>query len=106
MTDWNPRTKLVHSGTRRSQYGEVAEAIFLTQGFVYDTAEAAEARFIESGPDEFIYARYGNPTVRMFEERIAAQREDYSHLDSAHADSDPDHPVTVARCVSRSGRIS
>lgn len=70
--DWNKRTKLVHSGTRRSQYGEVAEAIYLTQGFVYDTAEQAEARFIESGPDEFIYARYGNPTVRMFEERIAA----------------------------------
>lgn len=70
--DWNARTKLVHSGTRRSQYGEVSEAIFLTQGFVYDTAEAAEARFIETGPDEFIYGRYGNPTVRMFEERIAA----------------------------------
>ncbi len=72
MTDWKTRTKLVHSGTRRSQYGEMSEAIFLTQGFVYDTAEAAEARFIETGPDEFIYARYGNPTVRMFEERIAA----------------------------------
>ncbi|MCT8160950.1 O-succinylhomoserine sulfhydrylase [Pseudoruegeria sp. SHC-113] len=70
--DWNPRTKLVHAGTRRSQYGEVAEAIYLTQGFVYDTAEQAEARFIEIGEDEFIYARYGNPTVRMFEERIAA----------------------------------
>lgn len=72
MKDWNSRTKLVHAGTRRSQYGEVAEAIFLTQGFVYDSAEQAEARFIETGPDEFIYARYGNPTVRMFEERIAA----------------------------------
>ncbi|SLN41395.1 O-succinylhomoserine sulfhydrylase [Pseudoruegeria aquimaris] len=70
--DWNPRTKLVHAGTRRSQYGEVAEAIYLTQGFVYETAEQAEARFIEIGEDEFIYARYGNPTVRMFEERIAA----------------------------------
>ncbi|MEM6824164.1 MAG: O-succinylhomoserine sulfhydrylase [Pseudomonadota bacterium] len=70
--DWKTRTKLVHSGIRRSQYGEVSEAIFLTQGFVYETAEAAEARFIEAGPDEFIYARYGNPTVRMFEERIAA----------------------------------
>lgn len=72
MTDWKTRTKLVHSGTRRSQYGEMSEAIFLTQGFVYDSAEQAEARFIETGPDEFIYARYGNPTVRMFEERIAA----------------------------------
>ncbi len=73
MTDqWNKRTKAVHAGTRRSQYGEVSEAIFLTQGFVYDTAEAAEARFQALGDDEFIYARYGNPTVRMFEERIAA----------------------------------
>ncbi|TBX24529.1 O-succinylhomoserine sulfhydrylase [Roseovarius sp. JS7-11] len=70
--DAKPRTRAVHGGTRRSQYGEVSEAIFLTQGFVYDSAEQAEARFIESGDDEFIYARYGNPTVRMFEERIAA----------------------------------
>ncbi|MGR3462715.1 MAG: O-succinylhomoserine sulfhydrylase [Roseovarius sp.] len=66
------RTKLVHGGTRRSQYGEVSEALFLTQGFVYETAEAAQARFIEAGEDEFIYARYGNPTVAMFEQRIAA----------------------------------
>jgi O-succinylhomoserine sulfhydrylase len=72
MTDeWNPRTKAVHAGTRRSQYGEVSEAIFLTQGFVYDTAEDAAARFEEAGPDEFIYARYGNPTVKMFEDRVA-----------------------------------
>lgn len=69
---WQKRTKLVHGGTRRSQYNEVSEAIFLTQGFVYDSAEAAEARFIKAGADEFIYARYGNPTVAMFEERIAA----------------------------------
>lgn len=69
--DWNTRTALVHGGTARSQWGEVSEAIFLTQGFVYDTAEAAQARFIEAGPDEFIYARYGNPTVSMFEKRIA-----------------------------------
>ncbi len=72
MTDLKPRTKLVHAGTRRSQYGELSEALFLTQGFAYDTAEQAEARFIETGEDEYIYARYGNPTVRMFEERIAA----------------------------------
>ena len=70
--DMNKRTRAVHAGTRRSQYGEVSEAIFLTQGFVYETAEQAEARFISSGPDEFIYARYGNPTVAMFEERIAS----------------------------------
>jgi O-succinylhomoserine sulfhydrylase len=71
MGDWKTRTKLVHQGSRRSQYGEMAEAIFLTQGFVYPDAEAAEARFQKAGDDEFIYARYGNPTVRMFEERIA-----------------------------------
>ncbi|MDA8585159.1 O-succinylhomoserine sulfhydrylase [Rhodobacteraceae bacterium] len=69
--DWKKRTKLVHGGTRRSQYGEVSEAIFLTQGFVYDSAEQAAGRFEDCGDDEFIYARYGNPTVRMFEERIA-----------------------------------
>ncbi|MEH6645016.1 O-succinylhomoserine sulfhydrylase [Sulfitobacter sp.] len=69
---WKPGTKAVHAGTRRSQYGEVSEAIFLTQGFVYESAEHAEQRFIASGEDEFIYARYGNPTVKMFEERIAA----------------------------------
>ncbi len=68
----HPRTEAVHAGTRRSQYGEVSEAMFLTQGFVYPTAEAAEARFEQPGPDEFIYARYGNPTVAMFEDRIAA----------------------------------
>jgi O-succinylhomoserine sulfhydrylase len=69
---WRPRTRAVHGGTRRSQYNEMSEAIFLTQGFVYDTAAAAEARFLQAGPDEFIYARYGNPTVAMFEDRIAA----------------------------------
>ena len=69
--DWSPRTTLVHGGVRRSQYGETSEAIFLTQGFVYPDAATAEARFIAAGPDEFIYARYGNPTVRMFEDRMA-----------------------------------
>lgn len=72
MEKWKRQTRAVHAGTRRSQYGEVSEAVFLTQGFVYETAEAAEARFIEAGDDEFIYARYGNPTVRMFEDRMAA----------------------------------
>ena len=69
---FKPRTEMVHGGTRRSQYNEVSEAIFLTQGFVYETAEEAQARFIQSGEDEFIYARYGNPTVAIFEDRIAA----------------------------------
>ncbi|HFQ14789.1 MAG TPA: O-succinylhomoserine sulfhydrylase [Rhodobacteraceae bacterium] len=72
MDKWHKQTRAVHAGTRRSQYGEMSEAIFLTQGFVYDTAEAAEARFVKAGEDEYIYARYGNPTLRMFEERMAA----------------------------------
>ena len=72
MANWKTRTKLVHEGVRRSQYGEMAEAIFLTQGFVYDSAEQAEARFVQADADEFIYARYGNPTTRMFEDRMAA----------------------------------
>ena len=71
MTEWKSRTRAVHGGTRRSQYGEVSEAMFLTQGFVYDSAAQAEARFQKVGDDEFIYARYGNPTVRMFEDRLA-----------------------------------
>ncbi|MDT8345183.1 MAG: O-succinylhomoserine sulfhydrylase [Thermohalobaculum sp.] len=72
---WRARTRLVHQGTRRSQYGETSEALFLTQGFVYPDAEAAEARFkgeLAPGEEGFIYARYGNPTVAMFEDRIAA----------------------------------
>lgn len=71
-SNWSRRTKAVHAGTRRSQYGEVSEALYLTQGFVYPTAEAAEQRFIEIQGDEFIYARYGNPTLAMFEDRMAA----------------------------------
>ena len=68
---YSKRTQAIHHGVRRSAYGEVSEAMFLTQGFVYPTAEAAQARFEAAGPDEFIYARYGNPTVRMFEDRLA-----------------------------------
>jgi O-succinylhomoserine sulfhydrylase len=64
-----PATALVHGGTLRSQFGETSEAIFLTQGFIYDTAESAAARFAgdEAG---FIYSRFSNPTVSMFEERM------------------------------------
>ncbi len=71
MNELQQRTLLVHGGTRRSQYGEVSEALFLTQGYRYANAEQAEARFQDCGDDEFTYSRYGNPTVRMFEERIA-----------------------------------
>lgn len=66
-----PATELVHGGTMRSGFGETSEAIFLTQGFVYDTAEGAEARFKGEEPG-FIYSRYANPTVDMFERRMCA----------------------------------
>ena len=65
-----PATRLVHGGTLRSQFGEVSEAMFLTQGYVYDTMEAAEARFNGTDPG-FIYSRFSNPTVAMFEQRMA-----------------------------------
>jgi len=72
-TTWNKKTNLVHAGNRRSQFNEVSEAIFLTQSFVYETAEDAEKRFASDLPnDDFIYTRYGNPTVAMFEDKIAA----------------------------------
>ncbi|WP_274426461.1 O-succinylhomoserine sulfhydrylase [Chelativorans sp. YIM 93263] len=75
MTDfkdsWKAQTALVHGGTQRSQFGETSEALFLTQGFIYDSAEAAEARFKGEDPG-FIYSRYANPTVDMFEKRMCA----------------------------------
>jgi O-succinylhomoserine sulfhydrylase len=64
-----PATQLVHGGILRSQFGENAEAMFLTQGYVYESAEQAEARFKGEDPG-FIYSRYANPTVWMFEERM------------------------------------
>jgi len=69
--DWKPATRLVHSGTERSPFGETSEALYLTQGFVYDSAEAAEARFNGDDPG-YVYSRYANPTVTMFEQRMCA----------------------------------
>ena len=66
---WAPETRLVHGGSMRSQFGETSEAMFLTQGFVYSSAEQAEARFKNEDPG-FQYTRFSNPTVSMFEERI------------------------------------
>ena len=66
---WQLETELVHGGTLRSQFGETSEAMFLTQGFVYNNAEQAEARFKNEDPG-FQYSRFGNPTVAMFEERL------------------------------------
>ena len=65
-----PATQLVHGGTTRSSHGELSEALFLTQGFAYESMEQAEARFKGEQPG-FIYARYSNPTTAMFEERMA-----------------------------------
>jgi O-succinylhomoserine sulfhydrylase len=70
-TAWQPATQLVHEGTLRSQFGETSEAIFLNSGYVYDSAEQAEARF--KGDEEgYVYSRYANPTVSMFEARMCA----------------------------------
>ena len=67
------RTLAIHAGSRRSQFGEVSEALYLTQGYVYEDAATAEARFKGEGPpDQHVYARYGNPTVAMFQDRLAA----------------------------------
>ncbi|YAA60711.1 O-succinylhomoserine sulfhydrylase [Niveispirillum fermenti] len=68
--DVNPATLLVHGGTRRSQFEETSEAIFLTSGYVYGSAEAAEAAFANDG-SRFVYSRFRNPTVAMFEDRLA-----------------------------------
>src|SRR5690242_10532213 len=66
---YRPETRLVHSGTLRSQFGETSEGLFLTQGYVYDSAEQCAARFKGEDPG-FIYSRYSNPTVSMFEQRM------------------------------------
>ncbi|MDO8902057.1 MAG: O-succinylhomoserine sulfhydrylase [Phenylobacterium sp.] len=68
--DWNLETKLVRGGMARTAYGEISEALFLTQSFAYDTAAAADARFAGDAPG-FIYQRFGNPTTQMFEDRLA-----------------------------------
>jgi O-succinylhomoserine sulfhydrylase len=68
---YRPETRLVHAGTMRSQFGETSEALFLTQGFVYDSAEQCAARFTGADPG-YLYSRFSNPTVNMFEQRMAA----------------------------------
>jgi O-succinylhomoserine sulfhydrylase len=68
---YRPETHLVHAGTLRSQFGETSEAIFLTQGYVYDSARTAERRFTNEDPG-YQYSRFSNPTVTMFEQRMCA----------------------------------
>jgi len=67
---WGDATKLVRGGLERSPFGETAEALYLNSGFVYDAPETAENRFANKD-DGYVYGRYGNPTVSMFEERLA-----------------------------------
>ena len=69
--DWRSGTTLVHGGCLRSPFGETSEALFLNSGFVYETAEEAEARF-KGEAEGYVYSRYANPTVSMFEQRICA----------------------------------
>jgi O-succinylhomoserine sulfhydrylase len=70
IPDWHTDTRLVHEGSIRSEFGETSEALYLTQGFLYPSAESAEARFLNQEPG-YTYSRFSNPTVAMFEERMA-----------------------------------
>ena len=71
QTNYRPETRLVHAGTLRSEFGETSEALFLTQGYVYESSAQAERRFKNEEPG-YQYSRFANPTVSMFEARIAA----------------------------------
>jgi O-succinylhomoserine sulfhydrylase len=68
---YRAETQLVHAGTLRSPFGETSEALFLTQGYVYDSSASAEKRFTNEEPG-YQYSRFSNPTVTMFEQRMAA----------------------------------
>lgn len=70
-SSWKPATRLVHGGTVRSEFCETSEAVFLNSGYVYATAEEAEAAF-DGTRERFVYSRFRNPTVKMFEDRLAA----------------------------------
>lgn len=69
--DYRLETRLVHEGQERTPFGETSEALFITQGFVYESAESAERRFLNEEPG-YSYSRYSNPTIDMFEQRMAA----------------------------------
>ncbi len=68
--NWRPDTQAVRGGLARSEFQEMSEALFLTSGFVYDSAADAEAAFAGE-VDRFVYSRYGNPTVAVFQDRLA-----------------------------------
>ncbi len=88
---YRPETELVHAGAMRTQFGETSEALFLTQGFVYDSAEQCEARFKGEEPG-FLYSRFSNPTVAMFERRMAI----FEGAESARATATGMAAVTTA----------
>ena len=66
---WRPQTEMVRGGLTRSGFDETSEALYLTSGYVYSSAEEAEAAF-KGDKERFVYSRYANPTVSMFEERL------------------------------------
>ena len=68
--NWKKQTQLVRGGLDRSPNRETAEALYMTSGYVYENAEEAEAAF-RGESDRYVYSRYGNPTVRMLEDRLA-----------------------------------
>jgi O-succinylhomoserine sulfhydrylase len=88
---YRPETRLVHSGILRSQFQENAEALYLTQSYVYDSAASAEARFKGDEPG-YIYSRYGNPTLSMFETRMA----EFEGAEAARATATGMAAVTLA----------
>ncbi|MGC2854934.1 O-succinylhomoserine sulfhydrylase [Novispirillum sp. DQ9] len=67
---WQPATRMIHGGTLRSEFCETGEAVFLNSGYVYATAEEAEAAF-DGTKERYVYSRFRNPTVQMFEDRLA-----------------------------------
>src|SRR5215470_19258469 len=89
--NYRPETRLVQSGLLRSQFGETSESLFLTQGYVYDNSAQAEARF-KGEDDGYQYSRFANPTVTMFEQRIA----DFEGAEAARATATGMAAVTLA----------
>src|SRR5947208_2477861 len=88
---YRPETRLVHAGTLRSEFGETSEALFLTQGYVYESSAQAERRFKNEEPG-YQYSRFANPTVAMFETRMAA----FEGAEAARATATGMAAVTVA----------
>ena len=96
---YRPETRLVQSGTLRSQFGETSEALFLTQGYVYDNSAQAEARFKGEDPG-YQYSRFANPTVTMFEQRMA----EFEGAEAARATATGMAAVTLAMMGQVQGR--